>query len=298
MVRCCGGIVTTNIKKITMNKLEKLLYRKKATEKLTDIWSKGIKIYTEFVDTCEAIVKDKSRSDEDKAEAKMKMHEARIPLNHYITSFKLARREYDHHIVPEIEKTASKEEQMSLDFKDMEAVANKLADNEIFAEHEKQPDNIELTKVNKSILEHIALLKTLIASATHRAMISEDNYETAKLNLDVFRWQLQLVTNEKRLEDRLNYYENQFKPVYDRDMKEADIYLDALLERAKEIIKLGIDVKLSFVLQEYEKNKDDKEKVWLFYTTLKSRLKKISKEMRKNKGQFKGNMHLAKSIVE
>ena len=81
-------------------------------------------------------------------------------------------------------------------------------------------------------------------------------------------------------------------------MKEADIYLDALLERAKEIIKLGIDVKLSFVLQEYEKNKHDKEKVWLFYTTLKSRLKKISKEMRKNKGQFKGNMHLAKSIVE
>jgi hypothetical protein len=279
-----------------MNELEKLLYRKKSTEKLLEIWSKGIKIYTEFTDTCEAALKDESR--EDRNEIRVKLHEARIPLNHYITSFKLARREYDHHIIPEIEKVASKEEQMSIDFKDLEAKANELAQNEIFAKHDKQPDNVELIQVNESLKQHIQLLKSLIAECAGKAVTTEDNYEKAKLNLDVFKWQLQLITNEKRLEEREDYYNNQFKPVYDKEMKEADQYLDALIERANEIVKLGIDVKLTFLLQEYEKNKEDKEKVWLFYTTLKSRLKKIGKEMRKNKSQFKGNMHLAKTIVE
>jgi hypothetical protein len=279
-----------------MNKLEKLLYRKKSTERLLDIWSKGIKIYTEFTDTCEAALKDESRKD--RAEIQMKLHEARVPMNHYITSFKLARREYDHHIIPEIEKATTEDEQNDIDFEDLEAKANELARSEIFASHDKQPDNVELIQVNDSLKQHIELLKSLIAEGSAKAVVTEDNYEKAKLNLDVFKYQLHLITNQKRLEEREDYYYNQFKPVYDKDMEEADEYLDALIERANEIVKLGIDVKLTFLLQEYEKNKEDKEKVWLFYTTLKSRLKKIGKEMRKNKGQFKGNMHLAKTIVE
>ena len=80
-------------------------------------------------------------------------------------------------------------------------------------------------------------------------------------------------------------------------MIEADKNLESLLERAKEIIKLGIDIKLKFLLDEYEKNKKDREKVWLFYTALKSRLNKIGVEMMKNKSQFKDNMHLAEPIV-
>jgi len=279
-----------------MNKIEKLLYRKSATEKLLDIWSKGIKIYTEFIDTCEATLKDESRKD--LSEIKMKIHEARIPLNHYITSFKLARREYDNHIIPEIEKETTEEDKKSIEFKDLEAKASELAHNEIFAKHEKQPDNVELVSVNDSLKNHIQLLEDLVLSASAKTLTTEDVYEKAKLNLDIFKWQLNLITNKKRLEERLSYYNNQFKPVYDKEMAEADIYLGALIERAHDLINLGVDIKLSFLLQEYEKNKDDKEKVWLFYTTLKSRLKKIGKEMRKNKGQFKGKMHLAKTIVD
>jgi len=279
-----------------MNKLEKLLYRKSATEKLLNIWSKGIKIYTEFIDTCEATLKDESRTD--LTEIRMKIHEARIPLNHYITSFKLARREYDNHIIPEIEKETTEEDRNGIEFKDLEAEANKLAQNEIFAKHEKQPDNVELIAVNDSLEKHIQLLENLVLNASAKVLNTDDTYEKAKLNLDIFKWQLNLITNKKRLEERLNYYTNQFKPVYDREMAEADIYLEALIERAHDLINLGVDIKLSFLLQEYEKNKGDKEKVWLFYTTLKSRLKKIGKEMRKNKGQFKGKMHLAKTIVD
>ena len=280
-----------------MNKLEKLLYRKKSTEYLLNIWSKGIKIYTEFVDTCDAVLKDESRSKMELSEIKIKRHEAEIPLNHYITSFKLARREYDHHIIPEIEKLATKEEQEGVLFIDLEKQAEELAKSEIFANHNKQPDNVELIQVNESLKNHISLLETLISESEKKISETKDNYEKAKLKLDVFKWQLQVVTNKKRLYEREDYYYNQFKPVYDKEMEEADKYLDALIERAKEIVELGIDVKLTFLLQEYEKNKSDKEKVWLFYTTLKSRLNKIGKEMRKNKSQFKGKMHLAKSII-
>jgi len=62
-----------------MNKLEKLLYRKASIENLLDIWAKGMKIYTEFIDTCKAISEDEDRSPLERAEAKMNMHEADIP---------------------------------------------------------------------------------------------------------------------------------------------------------------------------------------------------------------------------
>ena len=80
-------------------------------------------------------------------------------------------------------------------------------------------------------------------------------------------------------------------------MEEADKNLELMLERAREIVKLNIDIKLNFLLVEYEKNKGDREKVWLFYTALKARLNRVAKEMRRNKGQFKGKMHLAKEII-
>jgi len=281
-----------------MNNLEKLLYRKKSTEKLLEIWSKGIKIYTGFVDTCEAVIKDKERSEEEKSEIRVKLHEARVPLNHYITSFKSARREYDHHIIPEIEKLTTEEEREGIEFQDLEAKSEELAKSEIFATHDKQPDNVELIQVNESLKSHIELLESLVTASVEKAATTEDSYEKAKLNLDVFKYQLHIITNKKRLEEREDYYVNQFKPAYDKEMEEADQYLEALIERANEIVKLGVDVKLTFLLQEYEKNKDDKEKVWLFYTTLKSRLRKIGKAMRKDKsGTFKGKMHLAKDII-
>ena len=137
----------------------------------------------------------------------------------------------------------------------------------------------------------------MIESSSDLRNETKDKYLQSKLSLDLFKLNLQLVSNHKRLSERKDYYYNSFKPKYDLEMIEADKNLDALINRAKEIIKLGIDIKLGFLLEEYEKNKGDREKVWLFYTALKARLARIGEEMQKNKGQFKGKMHLAKSIV-
>jgi len=282
-----------------MNKLEKLLFRKASIGNLLDIWAKGIKIYTEYKDTCTAVIEDEERTELERAEAKMNLHECEIPLKHYITSFKLTKRELENHVIPEIEQIASDEEKESIEFQDLEKKYSELAFNEMFTEHSKLPDNVELIKINEDIKEHISLLEQLITKGEEKILESEDEYEIAKLKLDIFKYNLQVITNKKRLYEREDYYVNYFKPKYDKDMEEADMYLELLLERAKEITKLGgsIDFKLGFMLQEYEKNKDDREKVWLFYTALKSRLKKVGKEMRRNKSQFKGHMHLSKDII-
>lgn len=280
-----------------MNKLEKLLYRKESTEKLMGIWNKGMQMYSEYLAACKEVANDESRSVLERATAKKDIHEAEIPYKHYITSWKLAEREYFNHIIPEIEKVASKEEQMSIEFADAKKLMEDLVHIELFGSHSKMPDNVELLEVNKDLEIHIALLKEMIESTSDLMNSTKDKHLKAKCGLDLFKLNLQLASNHKRLSERNEYYYKSFKPKYDLEMIEADKYLEASLERAREIIKLGVDIKLGFLLEEYEKNKGDREKVWLFYTALKLRLERIGKEMKKNKKQFKGKMHLAEPIA-
>ena len=281
-----------------MNKVEKLLYRKESCIRLMGIWSKGIEMYDAYIKANQEILDHKDSTNLDIIEAKKAIHEAEIPLKHYITSHKLAQREHDHYILPEIEKNTTEEERESIEFADTKKMVAELAAVEIYGKHEKQPPNVELEGVSKSIQEHIELLQTSVAVSSSHAENTDDALLKAKLNLEVFKMNIQIMSLQKRLEERNDYYYNVFKPKYDKEMIEADEYLPKLLKRAHEIVKLGIDPKLSFMLSEYEKNKEDREKVWLFYTALKSRLKKIGKEMRKNKNKFKGKMHLAQEIVK
>jgi hypothetical protein len=276
-------------------KLEGLLYRKGVTESLMTVWQKGIKTYNELREQCMIVASDETRTDLERSQAKVRIHEIDAPLKHYITSFKLSKREYENFIIPEIEKLVSEEDKEIIGFVDLEAQARELANIEVFG-HGKQPENVELNDVAKSLSQHIELLKNIIEQINDRINTSSDEYEKAVLKMDLFKHNLHFISNKKRLAERIDYYNNQFLPKYNKDMEEADRLLDKYLDRAKELIALGVDIKLQFLIDEYEKNKADKEKVWLFYTALKSRINKISKEMRKNKSTFKGKMHLAEEI--
>lgn len=281
-----------------MNNLEKLLYRKASMEQRMSIWSRGIEMYSKYIKSCQDLIdSNEIKESIEVLEAKKNIHEADIPFKHYITSFKLAERELNDYILPEIEKITSVEEREGIEFLDTKKTFEELAKIEIFGSYSKRPDNVELIEVSKDIEVHIDLLKGLIESTNELASKTTDKYLLAKFNLDIFKYNLQLVTNKKRLSERDDYYYNQFKPKFDEEMLEAEKYLPALLKRGRDIVALNIDIKLKFLLDEYKKNKDDQEKVWLFYTALKSRLQKIGKEMRKNPNQFKGKMHLAKDIV-
>lgn len=278
-----------------MNKLEKLLYRKSSIENRMNIWSKGIKIYSNYIDNNNKLLKD--GSDWEKIESEINIHEKEPIIKHYITSWKLCKRELEEYIIPEIEKIVPEDEKKEIQFSDLEKEMKELSEYDLFGSHNKKPDNVELIEINEDIKKHMTLLKNIIEESVKKSIKSNDTYEIAKLELDVFKANLHLISNHKRLVDREEYYMVQFKPQYDKDYKEGVKYIDAYLKRAEELSKIGVDIKLGFLLQEYEKNKHDDEKFVLAYTTIKTRVDQIRKEMRRNKGAFKGKMKLAKDII-
>lgn len=278
-----------------MNNLEKLLYRKSSIENRMNIWSKGIKIYSNYIDFNKTTLKSGGKWE--KIEAEINIHEKEPIIKHYITSWKLCKRELEEYIIPEIEKIVSEKEKKKIQFSDLEKEMKELSEYDLFGSHNKKPDNVELIDINQDIKKHISLLKNIVEESTKKSMNSSNDYEKSKLELDIFRANLHLISNYKRLADREEYYKTQFKPQYEKELKEGEKYMNAYLKRAEELCKIGVDIKLGFVLQEYEKNKNDKEKFVLAYTTIKTRVDQIRKEMRRNKGAFKGKMKLAKDII-
>jgi len=280
-----------------LTELEKLLYRKNSAENLLTIWEKGIQMYSNFINECDKVISNKKRySKMERALAEKEKHEAEIPLRHYSASWKLTKREVKHHIIPSIEKIATDEEKKNIQFDDLEAKMKELSENSFFASTEKKPDNVELIEVNKLTNEYLKNLKELSKSLQDKIKEENDPYTDAKLKKELFDTNLHIVTLEKRLEERLDYYNNQFLPKYEKDMKDAERRLPEMLDRAKEIIDLGVDPKMMFLIGEYEKNKHDKEKTWMFYTALDKRLNNISKEVMRNQDKFKDNLHLATVI--
>ena len=161
------------------NKLNNLLYRKSMTFKLMGIWSKGIKMYSEYVEECKKVIEKNILNDDSQKylalTLKKSIHEAEIPMKHYITSFKQAKIEYENYIIPEIEKLVTDKEKETIEFKDAEKLADELSNIEIYGSHSKQPDNVEIIQVNEDIKQHIGLLKSLIDSTSKQASQTKDS---------------------------------------------------------------------------------------------------------------------------
>ena len=86
----------------------------------------------------------------------------------------------------------------------------------------------------------------------------------------------------KRLNERKEYYLKTFLPKYKIELAEAKEKLDYYLEIAKEVASLNVDYRMKFLLDEYEKHKNEEENLWLFFTALKTRLKNVQEELQKS----------------
>ena len=91
-----------------------------------------------------------------------------------------------------------------------------------------------------------------------------------------------IQTLRKRLNERKEYYVDTFLPKYKIELAEAKSRLKKYLEMAEEVVKLNIDYRMKFLLDEYDKHKKEEENLWLFYTALKTRLKNIQEELLKS----------------
>lgn len=272
-----------------MNKLEKLLHRKAFIEAQMPILQKAITVYSQFWSETKTEIELKENKFE-KLKLEKELFEAEIVLKNNISMFKEAQREYQDYLLPTISQIEPEFKEQAFDFKKR---AEEYAEIEVYGEVDKAPDNVEHIEMIDSFKSQEKLLENLITEITEKIK-TVAGYDKAVLEKQLFDYNLNLINVCKRRKDREEYYYNVFYPRYQEDMKDIDIKLPKLLEEAQEIVRMGIDFKLNFMIQEWEKHKHDKEKVWLFYTALDARLKSIKKEMRKNKASFKGKMKVAR----
>ncbi len=266
----------------TEKQLKSLLYRKHSCEQQMPIWSKGITVYTSYIDMLNVRISEEKISNEDKLKCQVEIYDNELKLKNFITQFNLTKREYKHFLLPKIEELATDEEKKEIDFDGINEIEKKTAKNEIYSSYVPTPANIELCEINELLNTHINILENLSKELKVKLENEKDLFKISKYQKELFDTHLNILNNKKRLQDRIEYYENQFYPQYQKDMEEAAKLLPVYLERAKELEKLNIDRKLTFLLQEYENHKEDKEKLWLFYTALRQRIDSIIQELNVN----------------
>lgn len=203
----------------------------------------------------------------------------------YIADFKEFQRNYEDGLIIEIQQVTEREQFNEIGFHYVKELADKLVQYELYGKVDIKPANVELIEVNKEIQEYIECLTNL--STETQAKLENDKtltaFDKAKLEKELFEISLHLQAQERRLRKRLEYYNEQFLPVYNKDMEECAEKLDTYLLIAQQLIELNIDPQMKAMIDEYEKHKDDKEKLWLFFTALRTRLQSIAKHVGRNK---------------
>jgi len=203
----------------------------------------------------------------------------------YIADFKEFQKNYEDGLIMEIQQVTEREQFNEIGFHYVKEQAEELAKYELFGKVCVKPANVELVEVNKQIEEYIECLQNLTTET--QSVLENDKslsaYDRAKMEKELFEYSLHLQAQQRRLNKRLEYYNEQFLPVYEKDMQECNEKLDRYLEIAKKVMELGIDPTMNIMLGEYEKHKDEKEQLWLFFTALRTRLNSIAKHVGRNR---------------
>tara|TARA_R110002012_G_scaffold236104_1_gene409836 strand:- start:3103 stop:3966 length:864 start_codon:yes stop_codon:yes gene_type:complete len=272
------------------NKLTQLLYRKEVIEFTLQKFHKGAKINMELCD----VIKDKITTDSYESnyeywKLKSELIEVEIVAQNYITSYKNTLREYKDFVIPEIDKEkkelskkAQKEIDEAVQFNDYEEEAKGLAMYEIYGKTTQTAPNVEMPKIIDDIEKHIIILEEFKTECSKKIKTESKGYEGAKLRKEIFDSINHIQTLRKRLNERKEYYVDTFLPKYKIELSEAKSRLTKYIQLAEEVVKLNIDYRMKFLLDEYDKHKKEEENLWLFYTALKTRLKNIQEELLKS----------------
>lgn len=279
-------------------KLTKLLYRKLVLENNLEKFAQGLAVNSNLCDEIKKSLENDNLSNLDRARLEAEydkvMWEARI----FATNYKSTQRDYQHNVLPIIDTEATEDEKKSIEFKDLTQQSIELAENEIFGKAVKEPANIEHVEMIESIKNYLKILqnttKEIIRKLESDKKLSK--LEICRLQRELFDTDVHIKCLEKRLNNRTDYYVNQFLPVYKVELAEAKEKLDAYYQRGLKIAESGIDVQLQFVLQKYEEHKNSEERIWLYYTALKARVNSIIEEIQSDKVKYKDLQHLTSPV--
>ena len=279
-------------------KLKNLLYRKALLESNLEKYANGLAINSNLCEEIKKSLENDNLSSLDRARLEVDLDKYTWEARVFATNYKATQRDYQHNVLPMIDTEASEEEKQSIEFKDLTQQAKDLAENEIFGKAVKEPANIEHVEMIESIKNYLSILKNTTKEIT-RKLESEkklSKLEICKLQKELFDTNVHITCLEKRLNNRIDYYKNQFLPTYKVELAEAKEKIDSYYQRGLKIAQSGIDVQLQFVLQKYEEHKNSEERIWLYYTALKSRVNSIIEEIQSDKVKYKDLQHLTNPI--
>jgi hypothetical protein len=274
-----------------------LLYKKQVSESSMEKYAKGFTIYSDLCEAIKVELKNKKLSKLEKGRLQTELDKAEWEARIFGTNYKSTQREYQHNLMPSIEKIATDEDKKSIKFIAYKEEADKLAKNEIFGKCVKYPANIEHPQIIDSIKFLIENLESTNIEI-HRNLVNDNlsELEICKLQKEIFDNDIHIQTLKKRLANREDYYYNQFMPIYTVELAEAKEKLEAYYERGCKIAEKQIDVQLPFILQRYEDHRYEDEKIWLYFGALKNRVNGIIDEIKSDTTKYKDLIYLTEPI--
>jgi hypothetical protein len=279
-------------------KLTKLLYRKAVLENNLEKFAQGLAVNSNFCDEIKKSLENDNLSNLDRARLEAKYDEVMWEARIFATNYKATQRDYQHNVLPIIDMETTEEEKKSIEFKDLTQEAKELAENEIFGKAVKEPANIEHVEMIESIKKYLLILKN--KSFEINSILEKPKglkmLEVFNLRKELYDTDVHIKCLEKRLSNRIDYYVNQFLPVYTIELAEAKEKLDAYYQRGLKLSEAGIDIQLQFVLEKYEEHKNSEERIWLYYTALKARVDSLIEEILSDKVKYKDLQNLTSPI--
>lgn len=273
-------------------KLKNLLYKKEMLEYTMDKFAKAVTIHSDLIEAIKEKLKDKKISEYDKLKLEIELNNVSWETRHFVTNYKLNQRDYQHNLIPSIERIVTEEEKESIEFVDFRKKAKELAENEIYGKAVKLPEPKEHILVIENIKKELSNLQDLINSGIKKQSEEKDPYLKAKLEKEIFDTQQHIIALTKRLRSREEYYYEQFLPKFKEELAEAKANIEKYLKKGNQIVSEGIDVQLSFVLEKYDDHKNDDEDLWLFYTALRNRVDSVISELKKEPVKYKDYQYI------
>jgi hypothetical protein len=278
--------------------LEGKLARKEVVEKQLSDVSEGGSAYWALIHHLKDSLKGMGAKSLLYVQRVVEIRELEFKAQKFVNDYRVLRREYEYYLLPEIQEICSAldMETDGIEFKDMEKVGADFVKTRIFRETNTLPENVEHSRMLSFYNRHIQLRENLVLMIEKAIEKEDDELKIARLQVERYDEYRHLQTLLRRYEKRMDYHNNKFLPAYNADMEECAIYLEKYLQRAKELSSIDPTYRLRFMLEEYEANKNDSEKLWLFYTTLRSRIDEMTDSFNENPEQFKDKLHLLKPV--
>lgn len=286
-------LVKTNIEN---KELQNLLYRKEVLEGLMERNAKTISVYSDYVNNLKKEIENPEIKELDKCRLSIELDKVEWELRNFVTQFKNNQREYKHAVKVRVGKLVDEKEKESIKFKDYEEKAKELAKIELFGKTVKLGEKTEQIEIIQSEKKYLSILEKFVKEGK-KQLKNLKSFEKVKLEKEILETEIHFSTLQKRLANRVDYYENQFLPIFNEELAEANKKMSSYIDRANLIVKEGLDVTLALLLKEKSKHEDTDENTWLFYKALKNRVHAFINELKSQQGvNLKKYQHLTKPI--